>query len=168
MTDRVKETVFNVLSPYFFESCRVLDLFSGTGSLTVEAFSRGAGEVHAIEKHSLCLQLILKNTSFIKPPKKLFLHRKNVFSFLKRQEKGNPSKPLLPQFDIVLIDPPFRLKAGEQLLESLNKSGLIHKESILMLETSDKESLKETYSKLSLFSLKLFRDKKIHFYKNQK
>jgi len=89
MTDRVKETVFNVLSPYFFEHSKVLDLFSGTGSLSVEAFSRGAGEVHAVEKHSLCVQLILKNTDFIKAPKKFIIHRKNVFSLLKRHENIN-------------------------------------------------------------------------------
>ncbi|MDE0092796.1 MAG: RsmD family RNA methyltransferase, partial [Oligoflexia bacterium] len=40
MTDRVKETVFNVLNPYLFEGCKVLDLFSGTGSLALEALSR--------------------------------------------------------------------------------------------------------------------------------
>ena len=161
MTDRVKETVFNVLSPYFFESCKVLDLFSGTGSLAVEAFSRGAGEVHAVEKHFLCLQVILKNISFIKPPKKFVLHRKNVFSFLKNQEHSK----LLPQFDLVLIDPPFQLKAGNQILESLSQSHLIHNESIVMIETSMKEDLEKTYSKLKLFSLKSFRDKKICFYK---
>ena len=168
MTDRVKETVFNVLSPYFFESCKVLDLFSGTGSLSIESFSRGASEVHAVENHSLCLELILKNTSFIKAPKKFFLHRKNVFPFLRKYEKISPSNHPLPCFDILFIDPPYRLKAGDQILESLSKSCLIHPESLLMIQTSEKEDLKESYLNLKLFSLKSFRDKKVHFYKNKK
>ena len=164
MTDRVKETVFNVLAPSLFESCKVLDLFSGTGSLSVEAFSRGAGEVHAVEKHSDCLQLILKNTSFIQPPKKFVLHRKNVFSFLQKHKITPPSNSV-PSFDLVLIDPPFRLKAGDQILESLSQSNLIHKDSLIMIETSGKEELKEAYSNLKLFSLKSFGDKKARFYK---
>ena len=171
MTDRVKETVFNVLSPFIFENCKVLDLFSGTGSLSVEAFSRGAGEVHAVEKHFLCLQLILKNTSFIKPLKKFVLHRKNVFSFLKKHQKKDALKPHLqsiPCFDIMLIDPPYRLKAGDQILSQLSESNLIHNNSLLMIQTSNKEQLKSAYSSFKLFSLKNFRDKKVSFYKNQK
>jgi len=164
MTDRVKETVFNVLSPYFFENCKVLDLFSGTGSLSVEAFSRGAGEVHAVEKNSLCLQLILKNTSFIKTPKKFVLHRKNVFSLIKRHERTSSLASYLPSFDLVLIDPPFPLKAGESLMQSLSQSQLIHKETVIMIETSNKEHLKEAYFDLKLFSLKNFKDKKACFY----
>ena len=167
MTDRVKETVFNVLSPFIFENCKVLDLFSGTGSLSVEAFSRGAGEVHAVERHSLCLQVILKNTNFIKPPKKFVLHRKNAFSFLKKNSL-KPHLQSLPCFDIMLIDPPYRLKAGDQILSQLSESSLIHNGSLLMIQTSGKEQLKSAYSSLKLFSLKGFRDKKASFYKRKK
>ena len=171
MTDRVKETVFNVLSPFIFENCRVLDLFSGTGSLSVEAFSRGAGEVHAVERHALCLQLILKNTSFIKPPKKFVLHRKNVFSFLKKYQKKDSLKLHLQSlscFDLILIDPPYRLKAGDQILSQISESNLIHNGGLLMIQTSHKEPLKSNYSSLKLFSLKNFRDKKVSFYRSQK
>ena len=167
MTDQAKETIFNVLSPYLFEDCKVLDLFSGTGSLSVEAFSRGAGEVHSVEKNSLCTQVIAKNTSFIEASKKFVLHRKNVFSFLKKYETASPLHASLVAFDLIFIDPPYQLKAGTQILESLSRSQLLHDKSVLMIHTSHTEQLKTAYGTLKLFSLKKFRDKKIHFYKNE-
>ena len=87
MTDQVKETVFNVLSPYLFEGCKVLDLFSGTGSLALEALSRGASLAHVVENHSACIRLIEQNRSFLPREKKLWIHKKNVFSFLKKNQK---------------------------------------------------------------------------------
>ena len=83
MTDRVKETVFNVLSPYLFEDCRVLDLFSGTGSLALEALSRGAQTAHVVERHSACIKLIQKNTAFLPKDKKLWIHKKKCFFLFK-------------------------------------------------------------------------------------
>ena len=248
MTDRIKETVFNVLSPYFFESCKVLDLFSGTGSLSLEAFSRGAGEVHAVEKHPLCLQVIKKNTAFLDPAQKFVLHKKNVFSFLRRRQTPDPEnylknlesaqqpsinqqlstkkhsektepfitlpgnlktksftkqmnkpdlnvntqdlkkilisscpEPVEPSnsgknkmpgkgkkpsaFDIILIDPPFAAKAGNQIMSLLTQSNLIDKETVIMIETGQKDSLKKTYADFHLFSIKSFKDKGVWFYK---
>jgi len=184
MTDRVKETVFNVLSPYFFESCKVLDLFSGTGNLSLEAFSRGAKEVHAVEKNSLCLQIIKKNSHFLDSSQKFILHKKNVFSFLKKHLssgslkkdlnkdlisekvsllKKNKSSPL--EFDIVLIDPPFKLKAGESIMTLLTQSDLVYKNTVIAIETCQKEFLNKSYFNFHLFSLKSFKDKKVCFYK---
>ena len=89
MADQVKETVFNVLNPYLFEGCKVLDLFSGTASLALEALSRGADLAHVVENHSACIKLIQKNMDFLPKEKKLWIHRKNVFSFLKKKQKNS-------------------------------------------------------------------------------
>ena len=169
MTDQVKETVFNVLSPYLFEDCQVLDLFSGTGSLALEALSRGATLAHVVENHSACIKLIQKNREFLPKDKKLWIHKKNVFSFLKQNQKNQllnkKSQIEIPAFDIVLADPPFALKAGDSLIESLSNSSLVHKETVIVIETGAKEQLKTRYFNFYLFSKKEFNDKKIWFYK---
>ncbi|MCZ0933043.1 MAG: 16S rRNA (guanine(966)-N(2))-methyltransferase RsmD [Oligoflexia bacterium] len=169
MTDRVKETVFNVLSPYLFEDCKVLDLFSGTGSLALEALSRGASLAHGVENHSSCIKLIQKNRSFLPKDKKLWIHKKNVFSFLKQNQKqnvlGSKSQAKIPAFDIVLVDPPFALKAGDSLMQALSSSLLIHKETVIAIETEAGEQLKNRYFDFYLFSKKDFNDKKVWFYK---
>ena len=167
MTDRVKETVFNVLSPYLFEGCKVLDLFSGTGSLALEALSRGASLAHGVENHSSCIRLIQKNRGFLPKDKKLWIHKKNVFSFLKQNQKtrGLKSQPEIPSFDIVLADPPFALKAGDFLMRAVSNSSLIHKETVIAVETGAGEELKNEYFDFYLFSKKDFNDKKVWFYK---
>ena len=92
MADRTKETVFNVLAPYFFEDCLFLDLFSGTGSLALEALSRGAKQAHAVEKHPLCIGIIKQNSKILPDTKKLVLHKKNVFSYLRQARKSDFEK----------------------------------------------------------------------------
>lgn len=181
MTDKVKETLFNVLSPYFFDSCRVLDLFSGTGSLALEALSRGASEAHAVEKNPLCLQLIKKNSAFLdKNQKRLWLYKKNALSLLKRSsraglESGEPppreaKNALLaegaPVFDFVFADPPFPLRAGASIMEALSQSSFVDKKTVIAIETGAKEPLKSQYGGFFLFSQKDFNDKKLWFYKS--
>ena len=169
MTDRVKETVFNVLSPYLFEGCHVLDLFSGTGSLALEALSRGAELAHGVENHPACINLIQKNREFLPKSKKLWIHKKNVFSFLKQYQK----KSLLDKankeivFDIILADPPFDLKAGDSLMRALSSSFLSHKETVIVIETGSREKLKSKYFDFYLFSKKEFNDKRVWFYETE-
>ena len=171
MTDRVKETVFNVLSPYLLEDGAVLDLFSGTGSLALEALSRGASLAHVVENHSSCVKLIQQNKDFLPKNKKLWIHKKNVFSFLKKNQKvagldeEKPSKIL--SFDIILADPPFSLKAGDSLMKLLSNSYLTHKGTVIAIETGLGERLEDRYCEFYLFSKKDFNDKKVWFYKTE-
>ena len=166
MTDRAKETVFNVLAPYFFEGCFFLDLFSGTGSLALEALSRGARQAHAVEKHPSCLKLIKKNSQILPEMNKLILHKQNVFSFLKQAEnraEGQKTKA----FDIIVADPPFAIQAGEKIMKSLQNSLLAKKGTVTAIETGQREDLKTNYSDFYLFSKKAFSDKRIWFYEYQ-
>ena len=176
MTDKVKESLFNVLSPYWYKGCKVLDLFSGTGSLALESLSRGAKVVHAIEKHPLCIQLIQKNLKKLNLlPDSLILHKKNVFSVLKKAQNSpslknsllkNPNpKKILPVFDLVLIDPPFRLKTSHLIMNLLSNSFLVDKKSLIVIETDNKEELASRYLFFELFSKKDFKDKRLCFYK---
>lgn len=160
MTDRMKETIFNVLAPYFFKDCLFLDLFSGTGSLALEALSRGAKQAHAVEKHSACIKMIRKNSQILPDPKKLIIHKKNVFSFLDQAQDLDTLKA----FDIIVADPPFSLKAGRRIMEGLQDSPLIYKDTIIVIETGQKEILNTSYKPFYLFSKKDFNDKTVWFY----
>lgn len=169
MMDQVKETVFNVLTPYFFDGCLFLDLFSGTGSIAIEALSRGAGTSHAVEKHPACMELIKINSQILPDSKKLVLHKKNVFLFLNQHKPPNTGekKQKIQPFDIITADPPFDLRAAERIIKSLQNSSLIKKGTVTAIETGGGENLKSFYSGFSLFSKKTFNDKKIWFYEFQ-
>lgn len=161
MTDKMKEMVFNVLAPYFFEDCLFLDLFSGTGSLALEALSRGAKQAHAVEKHPLCVRIIKQNSKMLPDPKRLILHKKNVFSYLRKAQKY---KPDAPSFDFIVVDPPFALNAGEAIMRNLQSSFLTAKGTVIAIETGKREDLKNSYHDFYLFSKKMFNDKKVWFY----
>ncbi|MGI9548629.1 MAG: 16S rRNA (guanine(966)-N(2))-methyltransferase RsmD [Bdellovibrionales bacterium] len=160
MTDRVKETVFNVLQAYFNKDVLFLDLFSGTGSLSMEALSRGAKEAHAVEMSKHSIKIIKENQKKLKNPRQLMVHKSDVFDFLKKSRLG--------PFHIIIADPPFPLECGEKILETLVSSHLYIVGTIFVLETSDKENLKDRYSCFYLFSKKDFNDKKIWFYEARK
>lgn len=156
MSDRVKESLFGVLTPFFKKETLFLDLFAGTGNLSFEALSRGSRQAHAVESHPQSLRIMEKNLSLLKNPKKLIIHKRDVFSFLKFSKEG--------PFHISVADPPFALKASETILESFAKSHLYMRGSVFVIETGPKEELKDNYLCFQLFSMRDFCDKKVWFY----
>ena len=156
MADRVKESLFGVLTPFLNENTLFLDLFSGTGNLSFEALSRGVQQAHAVESHPQALRIIEKNKALLNNPRKLICYKRDVFSFLKSSREG--------PFHITVADPPFSLEAGELLMEGFTRSHLYMRGSIFVIETGPKEKLKDNYFCFQLFSMRDFCDKKVWFY----
>ncbi len=156
MTDSARETLFNVLQSHLHKDVLFLDLFSGSGSLSMEAISRYVREAHAVESHKLSIEIIKKNRKLLIQPKKLVIHQKDVFHFLKEARLG--------PFHVIVADPPFPLQWGEKILEAMVNSHLYVRGTIFIIETGRDEKLKESYSCFHLFSKKDFNDKKMWFY----
>ena len=124
-TDFAKEGLFNILdNEYEFEGLAVLDLFGGTGAISYEFASRGAGEIY-------CIEMAPSNASFIKnQAAKLGLRNvtvvhHNVFDFLEICTK---------KFDIVFADPPYSLEGLADLPEKILSAGILHPDCYLILE----------------------------------
>ena len=96
ISDRVKEAVFNILGDSIVES-RVLDLFAGTGSVGIEALSRGAEKAVFVEKHSKAIATIRANLRRTAVQAEARVVRADVFKFL----AGTPQP-----FDLIYIAPP--------------------------------------------------------------
>jgi len=105
-TDRVKEYIFNILSE-FIEDCRVLDLFSGSGNLGIEALSRGAESVTFIENSYNSVKVLRKNLDRIRIQEPYKIVRKNVLTFLRQNKEP---------FDLIFADPPFKWNHYIELL----------------------------------------------------
>jgi 16S rRNA (guanine966-N2)-methyltransferase len=84
MKDRVREAVFNLLGP--IEGAHVIDLFSGTGALTLEAISRGAGSADAVEKHFPTADVLKKNAKSLAPEAKVNVRAGDAFYWATRLE----------------------------------------------------------------------------------
>ncbi len=97
ITDRTKESLFNILGDWIVEA-RVLDLFSGTGAVGIEALSRGAAHVTFVEKSQLATRTIGENLRTTGLAAKALVKRTDVFNFLE-QPHGQP-------YDLIYIAPP--------------------------------------------------------------
>lgn len=84
-TDRIKETLFNMISHEIADSC-FLDLFSGSGAIGIEALSRGARKAVFVEQNHKAMTCIRENLTFTKLAKQAVLLEMDVVSALKRLE----------------------------------------------------------------------------------
>ncbi|HCX98582.1 MAG TPA: 16S rRNA (guanine(966)-N(2))-methyltransferase RsmD [Bacteroidales bacterium] len=133
-TDIAKEGLFNIINNHFdFEEIAVLDLFSGTGSISFEFASRGCESIHLVETNIAHFQFILKvqhelNFTQIVPI------RLDAYKFLKTCKIS---------FDIIFADPPYEFKGIEQIPELVLKNKLLNKDGWLIVEHSKRIDLSE-------------------------
>ena len=121
-TDFAKENLFNVLNNYidFEEGVNALDLFAGTGSISIELVSRGCDRVISIEKEPAHHSFITKIMKEVQTDKCLPI-RGDVFKFIKSSRE---------QFDFIFADPPYALKELETIPELRRESALHRKKSV--------------------------------------
>jgi len=157
-TDRVKETLFNIIQGDIPEAI-VLDLFSGTGNLGIEALSREAKETTFVENHPKSLELIRKNIEKLKLTELYFIINKDVIEFLKT--------PHSKKFDIILIDPPFTKQMADEVMLKLSQSFLFHENTIIAIESAKKEKLEQSYNSLCCIDQRHFGDKVLSFFRQK-
>lgn len=125
--DRTRETLFSMLSSRLgsFQSLSVLDLFAGSGALGLEALSRGAERATLVENDRAALDAIRANVKTL-GAQNVAITASSVLSL----------GPANTQFDLILLDPPYRTGAGEVALERLLRLGWIDAATWIALETA--------------------------------
>ena len=155
-TDRVKETLFNKWM-HSLDEARVLDLFSGTGSLGLEALSRGASHVQFVEINLKSIDILKKNTALLKVPNSEYsILKSDVITFLNKY-KGEA-------FDLILIDPPFTEKMAHDVMSALAKSACFKEETLIAIESQKKEKMENEYPPLYRYNLNDYGDKVLSFF----
>ena len=125
-TDRIKETLFNILQPELLD-CRFLDLFSGSGSIGIEALSRGAAQSVFVEKNPKACTCIKENLAFTKLADGGKLLNMDVLQALRSLEgKGT--------FDCIFMDPPYNHELEKMVLEYLQTSTVLDENTIIIVE----------------------------------
>ena len=134
-TDFAKENLFNVLNNYidFEEGITALDLFAGTGSISIELVSRGCDRVISIEKdpahHSFICKIMKEGQT-----DKCLPIRGDVFKFIKNGRE---------QFDFSFADPPYALKELETIPELIFQNNLLKEGGLLVLEHGKDNNFEE-------------------------
>lgn len=125
-TDRIKETLFNILQPELLD-CRFLDLFAGSGGIGIEALSRGAASAVFVEKNPKACTCIRENLSFTKLADSGKLLSMDVLQAMRSLEgKG--------VFDIIFMDPPYNQGLERQVLEYLKNSTIVDDDTLIIVE----------------------------------
>lgn len=127
-TDRIKETLFNILQPVI-PDCLFLDLFSGSGAIGIEALSRGAASAVFVEKNPKACACIRDNLAFTKLTEDGKLLNMDVLQALRSLEGGQP-------FDCIFMDPPYDNGLERQVLEYLSGSSLAGTDTLIIVEAA--------------------------------
>ncbi len=131
-TDKIKETLFNMLNPYLADAV-FLDLFAGSGSIGIEALSRGAREAVFVEKKPKAIACIKKNLAHTHLSERAQLLTCDVRKAL--QELNGKMT-----FDIIFMDPPYADGAEKWVLEYLSDSSLLKPGGQIIVEAAKETS----------------------------
>ena len=157
-SDRLKESLFSIITSNKYkiniDNCIVLDFCSGTGSLGIESFSRGANVVYFVDKDHKSINLIYKNISKLN----IDIKFENKIKIIK-DEATKAIKNINKVFQIILIDPPYNTNIIEKCLIQLKELNLINQDSYVFAESSKTE--KFNYDGYEILDVKIFGSSKL-------
>ncbi len=128
-TDRIKETLFNILQPYTQDSVFV-DCFSGSGAIGIEAVSRGAKKAYFIENAQAAVSCIEANLAFTKFADRAVILKQDAVSAL--------NSIFEKEVDIVFMDPPYGQDLEKQMLSVLRNHRYVTEETLIIVEADIK------------------------------
>jgi len=126
-TDRNKENIFNVIGPYF-DGGVSLDMFGGSGSLTIESLSRGIEKGVIIDKHPHAINIIKKNVDMLKVNDRVDIIRGDYLEVMKSYANNGQ------KFDLILVDPPFKMLVIDEIVSFVDENDMLADDGIIMAE----------------------------------
>jgi 16S rRNA (guanine966-N2)-methyltransferase len=153
--DRVRESIFNILQNRLsLRGARVLDLFAGSGSLGFEALSRGAARVVFVDDWQGATKVIEENSSLLHCEDRCEIIKADVYKFLLRAEG---------QYDLVFVDPPYRLESAPDLPQKILEKGLLSPPGLIIMEHAARTKI-PTNGSSSLVSERTFGSTTVSFF----
>ena len=129
--DRVKESLFAIIQNYISDSV-VLDLFSGSGNLGLEALSEGAKEAILVDKNKKACLTISKNIKLLNIEEKVLIINSDYNNFLRNTDY---------KFNIIFLDPPYKTDYIDKSIKLIEKNDLLDKDGIIICESNDLEKI---------------------------
>lgn len=159
-TDKVKESIFNIIGPYF-DGGNCLDLFAGSGGLAIEAVSRGMDSAVLIDRDPLAIKTIKENISVTKELDKFEIYRNDAnraIDLLRGKKK----------FDLLFLDPPYAKQEIEKQIEKIVDSDLLNDEAIIICELDKRTQLNENIGTAKVFRKEFYGASQIVMYEYTK
>lgn len=138
---------------------KFLDLFAGSGSMGIEALSRGAEKVIFVEKDRKAADIIKKNLAACKFTSGYEVCKADVFRKIECLRAENE------QFDIIYLDPPFTVdEIFIPAMDALSDGKLLLKNGIIVIRTKKEKEMPDEFGKLKKYKFKIYGISGVHFY----
>jgi 16S rRNA (guanine966-N2)-methyltransferase len=160
-SDRVREAIFDILG-HHLRGEKVLDLFAGTGSLGIEALSRGAAWALFIDYSPKAIELMGKNLKLCGLEAEGVVLRKDLL-------KGFPRRHRLleEKVDLVFVDPPYRKGILLPVLEELSQLNMLGSPATVVAQSEQREVLPPRVSSLDMVKSRIYGETRITLYRHE-
>tara|TARA_B100001939_G_C16569774_1_gene458058 strand:+ start:38 stop:598 length:561 start_codon:yes stop_codon:yes gene_type:complete len=161
LKDLVKVSIFNMLDHSKkinkkLEDSSILDLFSGSGSFGIECLSRGSKIVYFFENYFEAIKILEKNLSLLKNEKNFKIFKNDCFEFFNSYQKINK------KFDFIFLDPPFKEKKINELIEKIIENKILNAGGIIIIHRHKKDKMEIT-DKIKIFDVRNYGLSRVYF-----
>ena len=160
-SDKVKGALYNIIAPYIGDSS-VLDMFAGTGSLGIEALSRGAASAVFFDRSQQCCGIIKENLQHTKLTDKASVYTIDFTAGIEKMYKEGR------KFDIIIMDPPYNKNFIQEALKLLTINDIMMDDGVIIAEHSIKDELPESCGRIKAIDTRKYGDTMITIYKDGK
>ncbi len=157
-TDRVKESLFNIINPYIRES-NILDLFAGTGSLGIECLSRGAKNCVFVDKSKESIGIVKSNI------KKARVENESTILNIDFKDAVKRLSVQKQKFDVIFMDPPYYENMFIDCLKSIDELNLLKEDGLVVVEHDTNDLFDDNIGRLYKSREKKYGNTTITFYK---
>jgi 16S rRNA (guanine(966)-N(2))-methyltransferase RsmD len=157
---RVKEALFNIL-PHDLSGLKVLDLFAGSGNVSIEALSRGAAEAILVDSSSGAGKVIRENLRRLRATGRTKVWITPVLRAVRLLARRGES------FDLIFLDPPYEQRLVEATLKAINTGELLRRSGLTIAEHSIREPVQSRYGGLALTDQRRYGGTLLSFYERE-
>ena len=157
-TDLVRGSVFSMLEGLASDWSLVLDLFSGTGAMGIEALSRGAGWADMVDRQRRCCDIIKQNLVKTKLEERAHVYCSDVAKAISFLDK---------EYNIIILDPPYANTGIGEIISKVANSKLVGPETIVVVTHSPHLTLEPSYPPLGLIKERRHGDSCINIYRKE-
>jgi 16S rRNA (guanine(966)-N(2))-methyltransferase RsmD len=158
-SDKVKGAVYNIIAAYV-EGSTVLDLFAGTGSMGIEALSRGAASAVFFDRSLQCFKVIKENLEHTRLTEKALVFNMDFAAGINKMHLEGQ------KFDIIIMDPPYNKNFIQEALKLVAINDIIVSNGIIIAEHSPMDKLPESCGRLKVIDTRKYGDTMITIYKD--
>ncbi|ATF25306.1 MULTISPECIES: 16S rRNA (guanine(966)-N(2))-methyltransferase RsmD [Brochothrix] len=156
-TDKIKESMFNIIGPYF-DGGKALDLFAGSGGLGIEALSRGIEETVFVDQAAPAIKIIQENIAKCHLEERAIVKKGEALQTLKQLGASGES------YQLIFLDPPYNFHEMDALLIKIEELKMVTTSSIIIVEHEKTYELEDTIGGFKRFKQALYGITSLSFY----